>query len=521
MNIKKIKIIKIYDSIARLQAVASVEFCNGLVIHDIKIIKEYEDSNQLYIAMPSKLFFFYADDKQGIFLNVAHPINRESRQNLEAEIINCYNKVKDNSHIYEDSLNNDFEDINITNINLDIPRYPNSPSNYLMQASITIDNSYCIHDIKIIEHNNELFIAFPSRKTNNNEYKDLVHPTKKEVREKIANAILMKYKEHIQKNMMSEGFKKQQGANWIKNKDIVFTNNIDKWTELLKYTNIYDEQELSFITNNYSEQLGECIEHFLKGIILCRCSINIPDEIKVAYKKKYGVELEFSEEEEIAFFTEYANDKYFEKYLKFKNLRDLTGNCFKKIKEDNSNKRILNIFTGRNGHNLSTLINALPIDYQKFLIREISFNPLFKQEYLPDLPIRINSLISNENSQIQYNDGSKIEHKIETYPQTKSLENLDLDSKKRLENALKGFEKFHVIFDELSKPEISNAFVDGRYYSELYKANFKLLYMLCIASRKLIAKVYDNAIDIGHKKFVFPDKNSDVIIYERKKQFQS
>ena len=62
-------------------------------------------------------------------------------------------------------------------------------------------------------------------------------------------------------------------------------------------------------------------------------------EIKEAYKKKYGVELEFSEEEEIAFFTEYANDKFFEKYLKFKNLRDLTGNCFKKIKEDNSNKK--------------------------------------------------------------------------------------------------------------------------------------------------------------------------------------
>ena len=214
---------------------------------------------------------------KAFFLDVAHPINRESRQNLEAEIINCYNKAKDNSHIYEESLSNDFEDINITNIDLDIPRYPNLPSNYLMRASITIDNSYCIHDIKIIEHNNELFIAFPSRRTNNNEYKDLVHPTKKEVREKIANAILMKYKEHIQKNMMSEGFKKQQGANWIKNKDIVFTNNIDKWTELLKNTNNYDEQELSFITNNYSEQLGECIEHFLKGIILCRCSINIPD----------------------------------------------------------------------------------------------------------------------------------------------------------------------------------------------------------------------------------------------------
>lgn len=519
MNIKQIHILNINGSSTALQAVASVEFTNGLVFHDIKIIKKQD--NRLWILMPSKRYFYYADDTQGIFLDVAHPINRESLQKLETEIINCYNRAKGNSNIYKEILNNEVEDINITDIHLDIPRYPNSPSNYLMQASITIDNSYCIHDIKIIKHNNELFIAFPSRKTNNNEYKDLVHPTKKEVREKISNAILMEYRERIKKNEINDGYKKQQGANWIKNKDIVFTHNIDKWTELLKYDNAYDEQELSFITNNYSEDLAECIEHFLKGIILCRCSVNIPDDIKEVYRKKYGVELALSEEEEVAFFTGYSNEEFFKNYNKFKNLRDLTGNCFKKLKDEDSNKKILNLFAGRKGHILSALINTLPIDEQKFLIREMSFNPLFKQEYLPDLPIKINSIISNNNSQIKYSSGTIVKHKIDTYPNTENLENLDLESKKRLENVLKCTEKFHILFDELCKPEISNAFVDGRYYSELYKANFKLLYMLCIASRKLINRVYDNAIEIGHKKFIFPDKNSDIIVYERKKQFQT
>lgn len=61
-------------------------------------------------------------------------------------------------------------------------------------ASITIDNCFVIHDIKILESLNGLFIAMPSRKTPNGEFKDIAHPINSETREKIQNAILEAYK---------------------------------------------------------------------------------------------------------------------------------------------------------------------------------------------------------------------------------------------------------------------------------------------------------------------------------------
>ena len=60
-------------------------------------------------------------------------------------------------------------------------------------ASITIDDVFVIHDIKVIESQNGLFIAMPSRKTPNGEFKDIAHPINAETREKIQKAILDAY----------------------------------------------------------------------------------------------------------------------------------------------------------------------------------------------------------------------------------------------------------------------------------------------------------------------------------------
>lgn len=60
-------------------------------------------------------------------------------------------------------------------------------------ASITIDNEFAIHDIKIIEGSNGLFIAMPSRKTSDGEYRDIAHPVSHSARERVQNAILEAY----------------------------------------------------------------------------------------------------------------------------------------------------------------------------------------------------------------------------------------------------------------------------------------------------------------------------------------
>ena len=66
-------------------------------------------------------------------------------------------------------------------------------------ASITIENEFVVHDIKVIEGEKGLFIAMPSRKAADGEYRDIAHPISSETRERISNMILNRYQEEIEK----------------------------------------------------------------------------------------------------------------------------------------------------------------------------------------------------------------------------------------------------------------------------------------------------------------------------------
>ena len=60
-------------------------------------------------------------------------------------------------------------------------------------VSVTFDDMFVIHDMKIIEGASGLFIAMPSRKTPSGEYKDIAHPINSDTREMIQQIILKEY----------------------------------------------------------------------------------------------------------------------------------------------------------------------------------------------------------------------------------------------------------------------------------------------------------------------------------------
>lgn len=62
-------------------------------------------------------------------------------------------------------------------------------------VSITIDEEFVVHDIKVIEGEKGLFIAMPSRKASDGEYRDIAHPINSNTRERIQKLILEKYEE--------------------------------------------------------------------------------------------------------------------------------------------------------------------------------------------------------------------------------------------------------------------------------------------------------------------------------------
>ena len=60
-------------------------------------------------------------------------------------------------------------------------------------VSITLDEEFVVHDIKVIEGDKGLFIAMPSRRAGDGEYRDIAHPINSETRERLQRIILEQY----------------------------------------------------------------------------------------------------------------------------------------------------------------------------------------------------------------------------------------------------------------------------------------------------------------------------------------
>ena len=71
-------------------------------------------------------------------------------------------------------------------------------------VSITIDDEFVVHDIKVIEGEKGLFIAMPSRKATDGEYRDIAHPINSGTRDRIQRIILDKYEEVMMQEGVSE-----------------------------------------------------------------------------------------------------------------------------------------------------------------------------------------------------------------------------------------------------------------------------------------------------------------------------
>ena len=90
----------------------------------------------------------------------------------------------------------EYNDMRISDVRVRIVKKDDSKLKAV--ASVTFDDCFVVHDIKVIEGTEGYFIAMPSRKTNDGEYKDIAHPIKTETREEIIKAILNAFE--VEKN---------------------------------------------------------------------------------------------------------------------------------------------------------------------------------------------------------------------------------------------------------------------------------------------------------------------------------
>lgn len=71
-------------------------------------------------------------------------------------------------------------------------------------VSITIDDVFVVHDIKVIDGEKGLFIAMPSKKATDGEYRDIAHPINSQTREEIQNLILERYEQALNEPNVEE-----------------------------------------------------------------------------------------------------------------------------------------------------------------------------------------------------------------------------------------------------------------------------------------------------------------------------
>lgn len=64
-------------------------------------------------------------------------------------------------------------------------------------VSVTIDDAFVVHDVKVVDGQNGLFVAMPSRKTPAGEFRDIAHPISQEARDIIQSKVLDKYQEAL------------------------------------------------------------------------------------------------------------------------------------------------------------------------------------------------------------------------------------------------------------------------------------------------------------------------------------
>ena len=71
-------------------------------------------------------------------------------------------------------------------------------------VSITMDDEFVVHDIKVVEGEKGLFIAMPSKKATDGEYRDIAHPINSATRERIQKMILEQYEEALEEDTFEE-----------------------------------------------------------------------------------------------------------------------------------------------------------------------------------------------------------------------------------------------------------------------------------------------------------------------------
>ena len=189
MNITNISILPIEGKTAT-KAIATVILDNAIAMHGLSVVQRKDGG--LFVAMAARL-----NDKTQRYEDIYyHPISVEAREDLTKKVLDAYAKVQENPDVRSFDMGDPEKKMKLDSI-----RLRDTSGKSLKSACIVLDDGMLLSRIAICSNSEtgELYLRMPSRKTKDNNLRDVFHPISAEAREQLTEAILAAYKAECEK----------------------------------------------------------------------------------------------------------------------------------------------------------------------------------------------------------------------------------------------------------------------------------------------------------------------------------
>lgn len=190
-----IRVNEVKNKEGNLKGFATVVFGDSFKITNIAIL-ENSEKGELFVSMPRYKSSERDENNGVIYKDVCNPITKEFREELYGNILEAFEKVKEQDKEQGERIEGNVE---MPEFSVSVTPYEREGSNIRGLVRIYFEDSFIVNNINILQGNDKVFVAMPSYKTkqvdeqNKPVYQDVCYPVTKEFREKLFGEILDTY----------------------------------------------------------------------------------------------------------------------------------------------------------------------------------------------------------------------------------------------------------------------------------------------------------------------------------------
>lgn len=197
-----IKVNEVKNHDGNIRGFATVTFGDSFKITNIAIL-ENREKGELFVSMPRYKSNDRDENGETVYKDVCNPITKEFREELYGNILEAFDRIKENP---KETMIADKDDKEMPEFSVAVTPFEREGSSIRALARVFINDSFIVSNVSVLQGKNDVFVAMPSYKTKQVDengkaiYQDLCYPVTKEFREKLYGTILDTYKKEKEKS---------------------------------------------------------------------------------------------------------------------------------------------------------------------------------------------------------------------------------------------------------------------------------------------------------------------------------